>query len=102
MIDRCLLMFKALADETRQKIITFLKDGPLNVGEIVDRTSLAQPTISHHLNILKQAGVVLTEKRGKQIYYSLCCGSDVMNCCSDMFNVLGVEISTQKDEMAKK
>ncbi|HDH57368.1 MAG TPA: ArsR family transcriptional regulator, partial [Bacteroidetes bacterium] len=53
MNERCILIFKALSDETRQKILHFLNDGPLSVGEIVERTSLAQPTVSHHLNILK-------------------------------------------------
>jgi len=96
MTDRCTLAFKALSDETRQKILHFLRDGPLSVGEIVKRTSLAQPTVSHHLNLLKQAGILLTERRGKRIYYSLCCGLETLECCSTIFKLLGVNLSAAK------
>lgn len=101
MVDQCLLMFKALSDENRQKIIRILSEGLLNVGEIVNRISLAQPTISHHLSILKMAGVVITEKRGKQTYYKLCCGPETMSCCSEVFRLLGVKISEQETEKEK-
>lgn len=91
-------MFKALSDETRQSIVHFLKSEPLSVNEIVERLNLAQPTVSHHLNILKQAGVVITERRGKQIYYSLCCGPETLECCSDIFQVLGIRINSAAGE----
>ncbi|RJP76894.1 MAG: ArsR family transcriptional regulator [Candidatus Zixiibacteriota bacterium] len=94
-------MFKALADETRQQILRFLKDGPLNVGEIVERTTLSQPTISHHLGILKRAGVVVTQRRGKQIYYALCCGPERLECCSPLFRLFGISLTpstTRKED----
>ncbi len=101
MIDRCSLMFKAIADETRQKILRLLKAEPLSVGEIVAQTSLAQPTISHHLNILKQAGVVITQRKGKQVFYSLCCGPEAWECCSGLFQVFGMALGSGKKEKKK-
>jgi len=101
-MDRCLLIFKALSDETRKKILQSLNAGPLSVGEIVECTNLAQPTISHHLNILKQAGVVQTERRGKQIFYTLCCGLNVLDCCSEVFNLFGVCIAAANEREGNK
>ena len=76
-----------------------LGDGPLSVNEVVEKTELAQPTISHHLSILKSAGVVVTKRMGKQVMYSLCCGPEAWSCCGDMFSIFGLEI---KDETKKK
>jgi len=50
------------------------------VGEIVDAFNVSQPTISHHLNILKVANVVKSRKEGKQVYYSLNQGN-IQECC---------------------
>ncbi len=97
MTDACQLMFKALSDETRQKILQFLKGGPLSVNEIVQRTELAQPTISHHLNLLKQAGVVVTQRRGKQIFYTLCCGTETWSCCSGIFDLLKIKLTPSEN-----
>lgn len=63
--------FKALSDPTRREILNLLKDGPLPAGEIVSHFSITGATISHHLSILQQAGVIDGEKRWKYIYYSL-------------------------------
>jgi ArsR family transcriptional regulator len=62
---------KALADETRQKIMRLVCCRQLSVNEIVDALEVAQPTVSHHLNILKNAGLVDVERRGKQVLYTL-------------------------------
>jgi len=102
-MDRCSITFKALSDSTRQKILGFLKNGSLSVNEIVARTDLAQPTVSHHLNLLKQAGIVVTQRRGKQILYSLCCGTETLECCSGIFRLLGVSmVGTAKAKARKK
>ncbi len=63
--------YKALGDETRLKIIQLLFDKDLCVCEIFDAFNLSQPAISHHLKILKQAGVVNDKRVGKWIYYGL-------------------------------
>jgi len=62
---------KALADETRQKIMEMCCCQKLSVSEIVEALDVAQPTVSHHLKILKEAGLVRVERRGKQTFYTL-------------------------------
>ncbi len=64
-------MFSALSDPTRRKILKLLKGGDLNAGEIADNFNMTKPSISHHLNILKHAGLVISEKQGQNVLYSL-------------------------------
>ncbi|RQD69942.1 MAG: ArsR family transcriptional regulator [Tindallia sp. MSAO_Bac2] len=63
--------FKALGDETRLKILMMLSDGEKCACDIQENFQLKQPTISHHMKILQQAGLVLVEKRGKWMFYGL-------------------------------
>lgn len=63
--------FKALADRNRRRIISMLKERDMTAGEIAERFSISKPSISHHLNILKQAKLVLAERKGQHVYYSL-------------------------------
>jgi len=65
------LSFKALSDPTRRKIILLLKKSDMTAGEIADQFDMTKPSISHHLNILKQAELVIDERKGQNIYYSL-------------------------------
>ena len=65
------LPFKALADPTRRKIIMLLKKESLTPGEIAEHFDMTKPSISHHLNMLKQADLVSDERKGQNIYYSL-------------------------------
>lgn len=65
------LPFKALADPTRRKIILLLKERDLTAGEIAAQFDMTKPSISHHLNSLKQALLVTDERKGQNIYYSL-------------------------------
>jgi len=66
---------KALADETRQSILELLKDREMSASEIVACFDLTQPTISHHLSLLRRAGVVLARREGQYVYYiaNRCC-----------------------------
>jgi ArsR family transcriptional regulator len=64
-------IFKALADPTRRRILAMLRDGDLTAGEIAAGFDLSKPSISHHLRLLKQAGLVLDLRRGQFIRYSL-------------------------------
>ena len=75
------LFAKAIADETRQKIMSECCCCWLSVNEIVEKVGFSQPTISHHLAILRDAGLVNIREEGKQTFYSLnqerivaCCG----------------------------
>ncbi len=64
-------LFKALNDPTRRDILELLKKRDMTAGEIADEFSFSKPTISHHLDLLRQAGLVESVKEGQFIYYSL-------------------------------
>lgn len=64
-------VFKAMSDKTRRKIIELLKEGPKTAGEISEHFSSAQPTISRHLNVLKNANLVIDQREGTFIIYTL-------------------------------
>jgi len=64
-------VFKALNDSTRREILELLKKGDLTAGAIAEQFSISKPSISHHLDLLKQAGLVEAVKEGQFIYYSL-------------------------------
>ena len=75
------LFAKALADDTRQKIMSACCCAWLSVNEIVEKMNVSQPTVSHHLAILREAGLVEVREEGKQTFYTLnqeriavCCG----------------------------
>jgi len=63
--------FKALSDPTRRSILDLLKDGAKTAGDIGSRFDMTAATVSHHLSVLKEAGLVSDERRGKYIYYEL-------------------------------
>ncbi|MEE1295200.1 autorepressor SdpR family transcription factor [Bifidobacterium merycicum] len=63
--------FKALADPTRRRILELLRDGDMTAGELAEHFNMSKPSISHHLATLKAAGLVLDERHGQNIIYSL-------------------------------
>lgn len=63
--------FKALSDPTRREILELLKKGPMTAGEIAEQFPMTGATVSHHLAVLRGAGLVLDEKKGKYISYEL-------------------------------
>lgn len=63
--------FKALSDQTRRRILEMLKERDMTAGEIADQFDISKPSISHHLNILKNVGLIIADKQGQNIYYSL-------------------------------
>lgn len=65
------LAFKALNDATRREILELLRKKDLSAGEIVDKFNMSGPSISHHLDLLKRAGLIDSEKKGQFVYYSL-------------------------------
>ena len=64
-------LFKALNDPTRREILELLKEKDLTAGEIADQFNISKPSISHHLDLLRQAGLVVSVKEGQYVYYSL-------------------------------
>ncbi|MDB4934650.1 MAG: Transcriptional regulator, ArsR family [Labilithrix sp.] len=63
--------FAALADPTRRKILKMLRSRSKTAGEIADAFHLTKPTLSHHFQVLRRAGLVRSERRGTSIVYTL-------------------------------
>ncbi|MBQ8961609.1 MAG: winged helix-turn-helix transcriptional regulator [Ruminococcus sp.] len=84
-------VWNALADPTRREILTMLKQSDLTAGEISDRFEISAATISHHLKILREAGLVLSTKEKQTITYSLnlTVFQDIMKSMADFFGTKG-------------
>ena len=83
MTDDCVEFCRALADDTRQRILVMLLEEELCVGDIVDAFHMSQPTISHHLGVLKQFNLVTSRKEGKQVFYTIN-RDNVVECCGQL------------------
>lgn len=64
-------VFKALGDPTRREILKILNDGSMNAGDIASKFDMSKPSISKHLDILKDAELIVSEKKGQFIIYTL-------------------------------
>jgi ArsR family transcriptional regulator, arsenate/arsenite/antimonite-responsive transcriptional repressor len=64
-------VFKALNDPTRREILELLRRGDLNAGEIAGHFNISAPSISHHLELLKNAGLISSRKQGQFLIYTL-------------------------------
>ena len=64
-------LFKAFNDPTRREILELLKNGDMTAGDIADQFEMSKPSISHHLDLLKQADLVVSIKQGQFVMYSL-------------------------------
>lgn len=83
MTDDCVEFCRALADDTRQRILVMLLVEELCVGDIVEAFHMSQPTISHHLGVLKQFNLVTSRKEGKQVFYAIN-RDNVVECCGQL------------------
>ena len=90
---------KALADETRQKIMNLVCCRWLSVNEIVEKLDVSQPTVSHHLAILRDTELVNIREEGKQTFYSLN-QARVASCCGQLMIKFAPE--TETTEAIKK
>jgi ArsR family transcriptional regulator len=79
----CVAFCKALSDDTRQRILELLLERELCVGDIVEAFDMSQPSISHHLNVLKQLHLVTSRKEGKQVFYAIN-HDNVVECCGQL------------------
>ena len=86
----CVAFCKALGDETRQTILQILLEGEKCVGDLTDLFSMSQPTISHHLSILKSLGLVNSRKDGKHVYYDID-RDNVVECCGMLIAKFGCD-----------
>ena len=64
-------VFQALASGVRRKILAYLSGGPMIAGDIAERFDMSKPSLSKHLSILENAGLISGEKKGQYIHYSL-------------------------------
>ncbi|RKY99020.1 MAG: transcriptional regulator [Candidatus Hydrothermota bacterium] len=64
-------VWKALSDPTRRKILQLLKERDMSAGEIAEHFDVSKPTLSHHLEILRNADLVVSHRKGQKIIYSL-------------------------------
>jgi ArsR family transcriptional regulator len=91
MDDKCCLIFHALGDQNRLKILKLLRKEELCVSDICKRFKITQPSVSHHLDILKRAALVRSEKRGREVYYRFNRDA-IFECCGQQFKVLGLKM----------
>ena len=64
-------LFKALDDSTRREILDYLKERDMTAGEIAEKFNISKPSISYHLDLLRQGDLVISTKKGQFIYYSI-------------------------------
>src|SRR3954466_4002828 len=64
-------LFRLLSDKTRLNILLLLADGERNVTSLCERLKLPQPTVSHHLGLLRMNNVIANRRNGKQVFYAL-------------------------------
>ena len=64
-------VFEALASTPRRKILAYLAHAELSAGDIASRFNISKPAVSQHLNVLENAGLVISEKRGQYVFYRL-------------------------------
>jgi ArsR family transcriptional regulator len=90
---------KALADETRQQIMRFLCCEWLSVNDVVDRLGgkVSQPTVSHHLKKLEEAGLVAVRQEGRQRFYTLN-QARVSMCCGKLVSVFAPDHAINQEE----
>ena len=91
--DNCAAMLKVLADDTRLAVVRRLMSGPQQVSEIIAVLHLEQSLLSHHLRVLRDAGLVESERDGKAVRYRLAeqvfgdaRAAIDLGCCSILFD----------------
>ena len=84
----CTAFCQAMADDTRQRILEMLLEKEMCVGDIAQAFDISQPTISHHLGILKQFDLVSSRKEGRQVYYTTN-RDNVVRCCGHLVTKFG-------------
>lgn len=93
-------LLRALADEARLDIVARLAaaGGPVCVCDLMPGLGIAQPTVSHHLRTLKDAGVVTSERRGSWVYYSL--DFSILGSLADLMAALAPPSATSRTSAA--
>lgn len=91
-------MFKALADPTRRRVLHLLRQGPKSAGELAEHFPVSKPTMSAHFAVLREAGLVQSDKQGKALIYRLKM-SVLEEALMEFTQLLGLDL-TQRAETA--
>ena len=70
-LESLVSLFRILSDRTRVQILLILGKGERNVGNLCDLLQLPQPTVSHHLGLLRSKNLIMNRRNGKQVFYTL-------------------------------
>lgn len=87
---------QAIGQPTRLKIVHSLREGEKSVGELEEMTGCTQAIVSRHLGVLRQAGILIAERRGTGVYYHIA-NPKIMTVCDLMREVLAEQISQQAE-----
>lgn len=94
MNDSCCTVFHALSDRTRLTILELLKDRERCVSELCEHFHISQPSVSHHLDILKRAGLVSADKRGREVFYTFN-DNVLIECCGQQFKLFDLVVKRE-------
>ncbi|MEX2287317.1 MAG: autorepressor SdpR family transcription factor, partial [Planctomycetaceae bacterium] len=97
-------IFQALSDPTRREIVRLLRQRDMTAGQIAGRFSLARSTLSAHFNVLKNAGLIVSERNGTSIVYSLNLSAieEMLAVILEMFDVGQVEAASPQKAVGKQ
>jgi DNA-binding transcriptional ArsR family regulator len=87
-LDQLTALFQLLSDKTRIRLLLLLADGERNVTALCESLGLPQPTVSHHLGLLRNRNVIGNRRNGKQVFYSL---NGTINVAGDQEIHVGLE-----------
>ena len=87
--------FKAFGEPSRLRILMLLSSKEMTVGDITAAVGLSQPTVSRHLALLREAGIVKDRRGGQQVYYRLK-KNVVADCCVGFCNCLAIRVSSSR------
>ncbi len=96
-LSRLADVFRLLSDRTRLNLLLILSRGERNVTSLCEELRLPQPTVSHHLGLLRTGGLLVSRRAGKQIYYQLGGKCEPADGCLMAFHVAGVDVRISDD-----
>jgi len=93
------IILKAISDETRLKIVSYLSQGSFCGCELVELLQMSQPAVSQHLKRLREAGLTIEEKKGRWVYYSLNTHHEMFPFIMHLVSLLPSSAVTEEDRM---
>jgi DNA-binding transcriptional ArsR family regulator len=93
-------VFKALADPTRRQVLQLLRQGPKSAGELADHFPVSKPTMSAHFAVLREAGLVDSDKQGKTLMYRLKM-SVLEEALMEFSGLLGLDLSQRAEKTSR-